>query len=164
MTEWKLPPKAKVYEALSAVADGRVRIVSGNEARVLSSDGTREYTVTWDDDGRRYTSNDNASYWQGYAGYPIIAVLLAVGTITYDPATARPLAGVPWKRVNDSFRRDYDAAVAAVLGDLEAQGADGAAIAAEADRIYERLTALKLERGPRKRPPPKARTGRSEHD
>jgi hypothetical protein len=164
MTEWKLPPKAKVYEAMSAVAGGRVRIVSGNKARVLSSDGTREYTVTWDDDGRRYTSNDNASYWQGYAGYPIIAVLLATGTIDYDPATARPLAGVPWKRVNDRFRRDYEAAVAAVVRDMEAQGADGAAMAAEADRIYEQFTALKLERGPRKRPPPKAGAGRSEHD
>lgn len=26
MTAWKMPPKAKIYEALSALADGRVRI------------------------------------------------------------------------------------------------------------------------------------------
>ena len=69
----KLPPLEKVFEAYSAIADGRVA-VDGQEARVRSSDGAKEYTVTWD--GDVYASDDSTTYWQGYAGYPVLAVLL----------------------------------------------------------------------------------------
>ena len=72
----KLPPVEKIYEAWSAVADGRVAIdEAARKATVVSSDRTREYTVSWSDDGSVYTSNDNATYWRGYAGYPVIAVM-----------------------------------------------------------------------------------------
>jgi len=179
VSEWSLPPKAKVYEALSAVTDGRVRLerkastldtadgpglgggadlAGAGSAEVTSSSGDKVYTVEWTDGMRRITSNDNASYWQGYAGYPIIAVLLATGRIGYDPAVVAPLAGVPWKRINDRFKRDYDKAVESVLDEVEAKGGDRAAIVAEADRIYDELAALHLERGPRRRPPRTQRT------
>ena len=101
------------------------------------------------------SANDNASFWQGYAGYPIIAVLLASGMIEYDSEVARPLAGVPWKEVNDRFKRDYDKAVVAVLKDVAAEGGDRDAIAAQVDAIYTKLAAMKLQRGPRGAPPPK---------
>jgi len=45
MAEWKMPPKAKVYDALSAVADRRVLMKGPNEAEVVSSSGDRTYTV-----------------------------------------------------------------------------------------------------------------------
>jgi hypothetical protein len=90
-----MPPVAKVYEALSATADGRVRITASGRAEVVSSEGDKTYTVEWSEDGRLFSSNDNASYWQGYAGYPIVAVLLATGRIPYDPLVAGLLAGVP---------------------------------------------------------------------
>ena len=32
------------------------------------------------------TANDNASYWQGYLGYPAVAVLLAIGALHADQA------------------------------------------------------------------------------
>ena len=79
MSTWKSPPKAKVYEALSAVADGRVTLMGGEKAEVVSSDGTKTYHVEWSPDSNQITSNDNASYWQGYLGYPIIAVLDGFG-------------------------------------------------------------------------------------
>ena len=179
MSEWRLPPRAKVYEALSAVAGGRVRVerdagssdvtdvpdfaggadlAGAGSAEVTSSSGDKVYAVEWTDGMRRITSNDNASYWQGYAGYPIIAVLLATGRIGYDPEVVAPLAGVPWKRINDRFKRDYDKAVESVLDEVETKGGDRTAIVAEADRIYEELAALHLERGPRRRPPRTQRT------
>jgi hypothetical protein len=34
-------PKAKIYEALSAVADGRVTLMGGEKAEVVSSDSPR---------------------------------------------------------------------------------------------------------------------------
>ena len=158
MAKWKMPPIAKVYEALSAVADGRVRIAGPARAQVVSSSGDKTYTVEWSDPLREITSDDNASYWQGYAGYPIIAVLLATGRITYDPATARRLAGVPWRQINDRFKRDYDRAVESVLDDIAAAGGDRAAITREAEAIYRQLEGLELERGPR-RAAPKAPAG-----
>ena len=76
MAPWKLPPRAKVFEAFTAVADGRVRLTGPGSATVTSSGGDKTYDVEWSDDGRMVTANDNASYWQGYLGYPILAVLL----------------------------------------------------------------------------------------
>jgi hypothetical protein len=148
-----MPKRAKVYEALGAVADGRVRLLGQTRAEVVSSTEERTYTVTWSDDGRVFSSNDNASYWQRSMGYPIIAVLLAAGRLVYDPAVAAPLAGVAWKRLNDAFKRDYDKTVAAALQAAEERGADRAAIVAHVEAIYAQLEALALERGPRGAPP-----------
>lgn len=150
-----MPPKAKIYEALSATADGRVHVRSPNEAGVTSSVADKEYSVQWSDDMKRIGSNDNASYWQGYAGYPIIAVLLATGKIDFDAKIAKSLAGVPWKRINDRFKRDYDKAVDCVLEELEAKGVDKAAVIQQVESIYAQLAALKIERGPRTTLPPK---------
>lgn len=53
----KMPPVEKIYEAWSAVADGRVTIDdAARKATVVSSDRTREYTVSWSDDGSVYNS------------------------------------------------------------------------------------------------------------
>ncbi len=62
----KLPPIAKVYEAWSAVADGRV-VLHPNErcATVASSNAQKEYTVTC---------------------YPVIAVLMEQGALPLDRA------------------------------------------------------------------------------
>jgi hypothetical protein len=152
MTQWKMPPEAKVYEALSALVDGRVRILAPGRAEVVSSSGDKIYSVEWSEDGRRISSNDNASTWQGYAGYPIIAVLLATGRISCDPAVAGPLAGVPWHELNERFKRDYSAAVEGVLQEIERRGGDRKAIELEAQVIYRQLEELRLERGPRRAP------------
>ena len=147
MVEWKMPPKAKVFEALSAVADGRVHLKGPNKAEVSSSTGDRTYTVRWSDDMKRISSNDNASHWQGYTGYPIIAVLLVLGKLDFEMETALLLAGVPWKRINDAFKRDYAMAVDHVLQEVEIKGGNQASIVHEVDSIYKQLAALKLERG-----------------
>src|ERR1035441_7523817 len=84
MNIWHQPPIAKVYEALGAIADGRVTLVSPTSAQVGSSSGDKSYTVEWAKEFSWVTSNDNASHWQGYLGYPIIAVLFLQGKIAYD--------------------------------------------------------------------------------
>ena len=43
---WKMPPLAKVYEALTAVADGRVTLLDDTHARVQSSDRRKTYDVS----------------------------------------------------------------------------------------------------------------------
>ena len=154
MPKWKMPPKAKVYEALSAIADDRVEITDDTHAQVQSSERDKTYSLEWSADFKSITSDDNASYWQGYIGYPIIAVLMVLGRITYREDLAAKLADVPWKRLNTKFKRDYDKAVDSVLADAEEKGADRSAIVEQAEEIYRQLGALKLER---KGPAPRRR-------
>jgi hypothetical protein len=143
---WKLPPEAKVYEAFSALADGRVHQAGPGRAEVVSSGGDRAYTVTWSGDRRALASDDNASRWQGYLGYPILAVLMDLGELPLDRAVVAPLAGVPWHELNRRFKRDYGAAVEHVLAGLEERGVGRAPIVAAADAVMARLSDLSLRR------------------
>lgn len=157
MPTWEMPPKAKIYEALSAVVDQRVSITGRTTAQVLSSSRDKTYDVEWSEDYSEITANDNASYWQGYTGYPIIAVLLQTGRIRSNPHIAQRLAGIPWKSVNQKFKRDYDKAINHVLDGIEAQGGDRMEIAREVEKIYEQLETLKMQGGQRQRRPLKGK-------
>ncbi|HUK76714.1 MAG TPA: hypothetical protein VL117_03845 [Thermoleophilia bacterium] len=157
-TAWKPTPAAKVYEAFSAVADGRVRLAEdsgqGGSAEVESSGRDRRYVVEWAADLSSITANDNASYWQGYLGYPAVAALLAVGALHADQTIVDLFAGVPWHDLNARFKRDYAAAVDSVLDGLEGRGADRARIESEVAGVLSQLADLAPERPPRRRRPP----------
>ena len=163
MRPWKLPPPIKVYEAMGAIGDGRVRAVDDDAARsvweVVSSDASKTYRVELSADGREVSSNDNASYWQGYLGYPAIAVLIARGTLRASPGATRLLAGIPWKELNRRHRSGYEQTMAEVARIVRERGGDFDAIAVEAVAIIDALAALDLQRGARPRPPAAA-TGR----
>ena len=95
----KKPPIAKVYEALTAIVSNRVEMMD-DKAIVHSSTLEKSYQVCWDKN--KYSSTDNASVWQGYPGYPIIAVLFLQGRL-------------PWNDINKKYKRDYDKAIQEVL-------------------------------------------------
>jgi hypothetical protein len=154
MAPWKTPPRAKVFEAFTAVADGRVRLTGPGAATVTSSGGDKTYDVEWSEDGHTVTANDNASYWQGYLGYPILAALLARGELHAGEPTVAALAGVPWHDLNTRFKRDYDAAVNEVLTELAGRGVDTAVIDDAVDDVLRQLGALELQRAGRGRRPP----------
>ncbi|MEM1944109.1 MAG: hypothetical protein QXE52_08520 [Candidatus Caldarchaeum sp.] len=140
-----MPPKVKIYEALSAVADGRVTLTGPTSATVRSSTGEKLYHVAWSEDLHYITSDDPASLWQGYLGYPVIAVLLQLGKLPYDPATAQLLAGIPWRAINTKFRRNYEQALNYVLEQLQGRGGGTEDLVAEVERIFTSLEQLKLE-------------------
>ncbi|RLE70927.1 MAG: hypothetical protein DRJ43_00915 [Thermoprotei archaeon] len=100
-----LPPRIKVLEALGSIADGRVRKVGENIARVTSSTGDRKYLVYVDPEKRVAYSDDNGTKYRGYIGYPIIAMLMIEGALPYDERIAKALAGIPWKKLNERFKR-----------------------------------------------------------
>ena len=110
----KVGPIAKIYEAYTAIADDRVVFsADDNMATVSSSDGNKTYMVRWRDNV--YSSDDNATYWQGYPGYPVIAVLMKQGKLTLDEETAAEFTKVNWHALNKQYKRDYDKAVEAVI-------------------------------------------------
>ena len=107
----KLPPIEKAFEAWTAIVDNRVTLHE-NHADVSSSDGTKGYTVKFD--GNTYSSDDNATYWRGYAGYPVLAVLMLKGLLPSDRREAELWRGVNWKEINTRYKNDYAKAVAEV--------------------------------------------------
>jgi len=159
-TPWNMPPLIKVYEALGALGDGRVRIVDEEHAQVTSSEGDKTYQVESRASGREVSSNDNASYWQGYVGYPAIAVLMRRGFIPAPAKAAQALAGIPWNELNRRFKRDYSKTLAEIERKLKQTGHDPGAIRAEAEAVMEALRSLAPYRGKRLRP---AREARQSH-
>lgn len=137
----KLPPPEKIYEAYSAVADGRVAMRDGS-ATVTSSNGEKTYSVSWD--GDEYASDDNATRWQGYPGYPVLAVLMLQGRLPYRPETAALFAGIDWTSLNARHKRNYAAAVAEVMRSLADAGRDTDVVAREAKAAHEALAAMEL--------------------
>ena len=148
---WKMPPIAKVYEAIGALGDGRVTIEDSTHASVKSSDGSKTYEVEISGDGREISSNDSASYWQGYLGYPAIAVMLARGLYSPRVDVVKALTGVPWHELNTRFRNNYDRTIAEVLQQAEQNGYDVAAIRREAKTVLDALRAASPLRGARRR-------------
>ena len=129
----KMPPIQKILEAYTAIVDKHVEL-KNNEALVTSSNGAKTYTVSWDND--IYHSNDNATYWQGYAGYPIIAVLMLQGKIPFDQKLADNFASVNWNEVNAKFKRNYAKAASEVI---KKKGLDEKEVMVELEKVYGAL-------------------------
>lgn len=137
----KLPPLQKIYEAYGALADKRVTMCE-NSAEVVSSGGDRIYTVTWNKN--IYSSNDNGTFWQGYAGYPVLAVLMKQKLLPFDGDMAAHFAGIPWKRLNVKYKNDYNAALDEVFSKLQSRGVNIAPIKDMAQRAYDKLFELDI--------------------
>ena len=137
----KMPPFEKIYEAFSAIADGRVR-PAGDGYEVASSGSGKLYAVT-EKEGV-WSSSDSATYWQGYPGYPVIAALLLRGVLPLRPELASRFAGIDWTGVNSRHKRDYAAAAAEVLDGIRAAGHDTGELERYAREVYVSLEALDI--------------------
>ena len=155
MPLWKMPPKAKIFEALGAIADQRVHLVDSGKAEVVSSSGGKTYIVEWSEDLTSFSSNDNASYWQGYIGYPIIAVLMKIGQLEFSNEAAHALSGIPWKQINQQYKNNYEKTIDDVLTRVEANGVDRTIITTEVERLSKHLEKLALKRLAKRQAPPK---------
>ena len=114
MSTKKLPPEEKVYEAWTAIVDGRI-VLHDDYATMTSSDGSKGYTIRWK--GDIYASDDNATYWRGYPGYPVLAVLMLQGKLPFDRQEAEKWKDVNWKAVNTKYKNNYAAAVKEVASE-----------------------------------------------
>lgn len=137
----KLPPIEKIHEAYSAVADGRITL-RDTEADVLSSDYAKKYIVKWE--GETYSSNDNASYWKGYLGYPIIAVLMLQGKLSLDREIARNFSGINWKKLNTEHKNKFSEAVKQIMDGFKMSGVDCGRIDDEINKVYKEMEQLTI--------------------
>lgn len=152
--KWKQPPSIKIYEALGALADGRVH-VEGTTAKVWSSTRDKYYDVVYEPDTNSISANDNGSYWQGYLGYPSVALLAALGVIEYRTDVAAWLKGIPWKEINKRFRNDYNKVEIVIREQLrQSDGFNEEELDDQIRLVAEQVSSLQLNRlSSRKRPP-----------
>ena len=137
----KMPPIEKIHEAYSAIADGRVTLRE-SEADVSSSDWSKAYLVKWA--GETYSSNDNASYWKGYLGYPIIAVLMLQGKLSLDKEIAGYFKGINWKKLNTEHKNVYSEVVEQIMTEFKSNGIDCDRINDEIKKVYKEIEELSI--------------------
>lgn len=142
---WNQPPNIKIFEALGAVADGRVHLVD-DTAEVYSSSGKKYYSVSYDAASHIIASNDNGSYWQGYLGYPAIAFLLCAGKLSYDEKVAAGLAGILWKDLNSRLNNDYEATERYARERLYFAGLSKSAVDTEVTGLADQIKRMCLKR------------------
>lgn len=152
---WKQAHISKVYEALTAIADGRVELAD-HRAQVFSSSRGKHYDVVYDAATDSIGSNDNTAYFTGAMSYPMLAYFMLTGRISYDESVAQLLKGIPWKDINQRHKNDYDAAISEVLSELQENGVETDKITTEVTRIYEMVLQLRIGRLASKKHPPKA--------
>ena len=133
-----MPPKEKIPEALTAVIDNRV-VIDGNKAKVKNSDLTKEYTIVWKNN--LFYSNDNSTYWAGYIGYPIIAVLFIEGKLLFDENIAKVFSHINWNELNKKNKRDYKKSVEDIVSSLN----DKEKIYDYIDKVYKELETLNIK-------------------
>lgn len=136
-----LPPIIKIYEALTALGDGRVH-VQGNTGTVGSSNGDKTYQVVYDPEANTIVANDNETFWQKRMGYPALCYLLQTKVVQYNPKAAELMAGINWKKLNASLGRDYNEAIAKILAELKP--ADRKLLESEVEKIAKETKALKI--------------------
>ena len=149
--KWKQPPIIKIYEALGAIADGRVER-EGMVAKVYSSSRNKFYNVSYDSEKRAIMCNDNGSFWKGYLGYPAIAFLMLIGEINYSDDIALLLKDIAWKDINQQFKNDFDKTLVYILKDKTEE--ERAKLEQHCSIILERIQELDLSLlGAKSKPP-----------
>ena len=122
---------------------------------MTSSDGAKTYLVVWDREKTAFGANDNASYWVGYMGYPIIAALMSLDVLLVNHKLADWLAGVNWNQLNKTYKKDYDAAVEYVLDQIARRSGPRDGIKEHAEALFAGLKDLNIGRITPPGPPPK---------
>jgi hypothetical protein len=156
MTTWLTPHISKIYEAITAIADERIELISDNEARIWSSSRGKFYTITYDPTSNSIMSNDNTAYYTDSVSYPMIALLMLKGIINYDRSLLAPLSKIVWKDIMTKFKNDYDKGIEHALQQLASKGYDSEEIKSKIMPIYVQTCTLTLHYLGKKIRPPKA--------
>lgn len=151
---WTKPHISKVYEALTAIADLRIKIDGPNKAKCYSSSKGKYYEIEYNPTTGEIMSNDNTAYYTGSVSYPMIAYLMLTSKIKYKKSLSPTLKGIYWKDINQKFKNDYDKAIEFVLNKLKTKSIDIESLKKGIQDIYDEVSRLELHySGTRKSPP-----------
>ncbi len=134
-----MPPIEKIPEAYTAIEDLRIEVFE-DSAKVKSSNGEKEYLIKWKENV--YYSNDNSTYWQGYTGYPVIAVLMVQGKLSLNRDISKHFKSVNWSELNKENKRDYKKSVDDIL--LGTPENEKEKIFREIEKVFEEIKNLKI--------------------
>jgi len=134
----KLPPIEKIAEAYTAIEDNRVELFL-DYAIVKSSNYEKEYLIKWKDNV--YYSNDNSTYWQGYIGYPVIAVLMLKNQLSLNREISKYFKDINWNELNKEYKRNYQETLNHVLNDISAKDL----IFKEMNKVFDEIKSLNIE-------------------
>ena len=140
------PPRIKILEAVGAIGDNRIRVLSDTEATVKSSTGEREYRVVLvkvsEGEYRAY-SNDNGTLYRGYIGYPIISFMIIKGILPVDNEVMRAFTGIPWKELNEKYQK-YSVVESIVLSRAERLGVPRSVVDEYVTVVMKKLSVIKV--------------------
>lgn len=144
----KLPPPEKILEAWSALGCDRLKLLSpanavAGDAEMRSSDGAKTYSLSWN--GEVYRSSDSATVWQGYPGYPVLALLMLKGMLPYPRELARILAPINWTSLNKQARGNYALSAQEAFRQLDLDQALKEKIMEEMNATYSLLPELPIK-------------------
>jgi len=89
-----------------------------------------------------YYSNDNSTYWQGYPGYPVIAVLLLQDKLPLNQEYLKYFANIDWNSLNKETKRDYKESVNRVL--MNVSDEEKLNIYSEFEKVFECIEKLDI--------------------
>ena len=136
----KMPPMEKIPEAYTTIEDGWINLYN-DYALVKSSNNEKEYLIKWQDN--IYYSNDNSTYWQGYPGYPIIAVLMLQGKISLNREISKYFQNINWHELNKQNKRNYQKSLEDILKDISPKGQEN--INKEIKKVFMEIQKLDIE-------------------
>ncbi|MEM0001346.1 MAG: hypothetical protein QXS24_06180 [Desulfurococcaceae archaeon] len=140
------PPRIKVLEAIGAVGDERISILSDIEASVVSSMGDKEYKVVVINEGNqvfRVYSNDNGTIYRGYVGYPILAFMMVKDILPVDGEVLKAMTNIPWKELNERYQK-YSIVENIVLTRAEKMGVSRQIIDDYVNLVFKKLGLMKI--------------------
>lgn len=136
----KLPKIEKIPEAYTAIEDDRIKLYD-EEAHVKSSDNKKEYLIKWKNN--LYYSNDNSTYWQGTAGYPVIAVLMLQSKLSLNKEISKFFKNINWNKLNKENKRNYAESLKQILENQAEE--EKTKIYEEINKVYEEIKNLDIE-------------------
>ena len=149
MTERNLPPKVKIIEALSAVADERIIIqdLLSKEWKCNSASSPwKVYKILYNEKNNTISSNDSLSINQWFLWYPAIAFLLKIWKIKYDEWIIEMLKNLNRIEIKEKVRKDYESMFRLILWKLHIEWYNVDYFISQIDYIYKQISELQLKK------------------
>ncbi len=148
MKERKLPPKVKIIEALSVVADERITIedlLSKEWKCISSSTPWKVYKIIYNEKENQISSNDSWSMNQGFLWYPAIAFLLKIWKLKYEEPILEMVKDTDWIKIKWLVHKDYESSYRLILWNLHMQWYNVDYFISQIENIYNKISQLHLE-------------------